>query len=109
MRRLLIAAIIAVASCAPPASESVSEGDVVTAAKVAVLAKLRDPQSAVFDGVHVSRGPSLPLVCGWVNSRNGFGGMTGRQRFTGSNNGATLEEEMAPGEMDKVWRTACGA
>lgn len=66
---------------------------------------LRDPASAIITGEYFSR-KSLPALCGYVNSRNGFGGMTGRQRFI-STGAVVIEEEMAPGEMDKAWAQFC--
>lgn len=51
-------------------------------AKEAVLAKLRDPASAVFTGVESCANPyGDTFVTGYVNSRNGFNAMSGNQRF----------------------------
>ena len=77
-------------------------------AKDLIKSKLRDPDSAVFDQVRVSRKSGHPIACGTVNSKNGFGGMTGAQRFI--SNGATLafiEEEMADGAINEVWARFC--
>lgn len=46
-------------------------------AKSEAAAMLRDPDSAVFNDVAVNGN----YVCGFVNSRNGFGAMTGRTLF----------------------------
>ena len=57
--------------------------------------KLRDPDSAVFSDVHfgklVADGKEAVVVCGRVNSRNGFGGMTGAQRFIGGGEASAIE------------------
>ena len=73
-----------------------------------VLAQLRDPDSAKFTDVEVRWSSGRPTLCGYVNSRNGFGGMTGAQRFiTAGSDFAVLEEQMRPGEMEPVWQQFC--
>ncbi|MEO6042214.1 MAG: hypothetical protein ABIP41_09960 [Croceibacterium sp.] len=44
---------------------------------------MREPDSTVLDSVHIAAGTfaEAKVVCGKVNGRNGFGGMTGFQRF----------------------------
>ncbi|RZF59115.1 hypothetical protein EWE75_23490 [Sphingomonas populi] len=77
-------------------------------AKDLIKGKLKDPDSAVFTAVAVSRKSGHPMACGRVNSKNSFGGMTGPQRFVSNGGGlAVLEEEMADGEMDKTWERFC--
>ena len=58
------------------------------AAHEVVRTLLRDPASAVFSGEVVREAPDLPdasyrefHVCGEVNARNGFGGMSGAIRY----------------------------
>lgn len=57
------------------------------AAYAAVKDRLRDPASAEFSDTFVVRAapgidmPEYFAACGWVNARNGFGGMAGRARF----------------------------
>ena len=63
---------------------SYQDAEQTEAGKRLVLAVLRDPDSAVFTGVQSFRPPhngGKVIVCGYVNSHNGFGGMTGSQRF----------------------------
>lgn len=74
----------------------------------AIRKKLRDPESAIFrNEVFYSNGPA-PVVCGEVNSRNGFCGMTGFERFFAvGDQMAVVESEMADGEMQKTWDTLC--
>lgn len=76
-------------------------------AKDAVRARLRDPDSARFDNVKTFAKAGKVVVCGRVNSRNGYGGMSGQQRFISGGDLAFLEDEMAAGEMDQVWSAAC--
>lgn len=70
------------------------------AARLAVLASARDPDSVKFDGLmHVVRPGEI--VCGKVNARNGFGGYTGFRAFiydhgmlfTEEHNGKTFQED----------------
>jgi hypothetical protein len=56
--------------------------------------------------VRVVRKGELVAICGYVNARNGFGGMTGPQRFI-SGGATVLESEMGPGEMDISWSQFC--
>lgn len=46
-------------------------------AEAAIKATLKDPYSAKFRNVH----KSLHNVCGWVNSKNGFGAYSGARLF----------------------------
>ncbi|MGE7204923.1 hypothetical protein ACQKJZ_04500 [Sphingomonas sp. NPDC019816] len=88
-----------------PANGGQRFGDQAIAQRM-VRNMLKDPSSAEFSEVHTGWSSGTPVTCGYVNSRNGFGGMTGRQRFI-SGNVTALEESMAPGEMGKVWDRMC--
>lgn len=60
------------------------EMSMVGDARVAVRNELRDPSSAEFSGGRVFYPDGYdgsPAVCGMVNARNGFGGMTGKQLY----------------------------
>ncbi len=90
----------AIAASAPvaPASETRAyaamdrdDKHAIFAAHRLVQARLRDPDSAVFDKqqswlqdpeVLVRRIDGKPaIICGWVNAKKGFGGMTGDQAY----------------------------
>lgn len=77
----------------------------------AVVAKLKDPGSAQFRNAffHLakSKGQYTPISCGEVNSKNGFGGYSGYQRYisAGSPDLTFLEEEMP--EFEKAWQQLC--
>ena len=89
---------------AKPASAGPSPIYAQILAKRDVRARLKDPESAEFTNV-TTRGR---VVCGFVNSRNGFGGMGGKQRFITRAGAITaLEEDMAAGEMEKAWAMLC--
>jgi len=67
-----------------------------------VKAVLRDPESAEFR--HVK-----PGVCGYVNARNGFGGMSGFQRFVITDAGPVLEThpQLNLSAFNRLWRENC--
>lgn len=70
-------------------------------ARVAVQSMLRDPDSAEFTGLAVHG----DVVCGYVNARNGFGGMTGPQRFIYQGY-AEIEEAGGSGFSER-WTRLC--
>ena len=71
----------------PSAHQSGYGRDCLCTPKDAITKMMRDPDSAVFGDVFFvndrksARGYYVPVVCGTVNSRNGFGGMTGPRDF----------------------------
>lgn len=70
----------------------------VRSARRAVLGTLRDPASAEFSRGwhHVREGELAGTVCGSVNARNGFGGMSGWRAFLVSPAGVVLYPEEEP-------------
>ncbi len=79
------------------------------AAEHAVLKHLKDPGSASFRGLFVSWLSGGPIVCGYVNAKNSFGGYTGFTRFVAAGSDtAFLESDMGAGEMEKTWAKFCG-
>lgn len=70
--------------------------------------RLRDPDSARFDRTHVSWKSGSPVVCGYVNAKNAFGGYVGRARFIAAGEAIqVLESDMAAGEMSQLWYQSC--
>ncbi|WIA54710.1 hypothetical protein N6H05_16810 [Sphingobium sp. WTD-1] len=53
----------------------------IRVAETLVKVRLREPDSAAFTGVKVVHMDGSEAVCGFVNARNGLGGMTGDQWF----------------------------
>lgn len=79
------------------------------AAEHAVLKRLKDPGSASFRGMFVSWASGVPIVCGYVNAKNSYGGYTGFKRFVAKGNElAFLESDMDDAEMTKTWMKFCG-
>jgi len=74
----------------------------------AVKAKLKDPESAQFKDTFFNKGSSnVPVSCGWVNSKNGFGGFTGYQRYVSAGKAELtfLEEQVT--DFQIVWNKFC--
>ena len=92
LRTLQIAVLAALGGCVavPPAPPENSRPYRLTNADTLAIAQafyytLKDPESARFAGIRAVRGDSgLVYVCGYVNSRNGFGGYTGFEAFAGT-------------------------
>jgi hypothetical protein len=77
----------------------------------AIKARLRDPGSADFRNSRFYSGGTAPVVCGEVNSKNGFGGYSGFQRFIAAGDVpdfAFLASDFAAGDsIDNVWKQVC--
>lgn len=92
----------------PEAAPAFNESLWIVKAQESVRARLRDPDSAEFRDVGIHQKNGAPIVCGQVNSRNGFGGMRGFQSFVFAGSiGTFLAEDMKAGEMKKVWQEMC--
>ena len=69
---------------------------------------LRDEKSARFSDIYFHRGKDgLPVTCGKVNSKNGFGGYGGYQRFIsgGTPELTYLEEKVS--DFHIAWKRLC--
>jgi hypothetical protein len=98
----------------PPPSNGYAE---IYLAKEAVTKIMRDPASAVFSDVFFvndrtsETGYYVPVVCGTVNGRNGFGGMTGPKRFVAAMSdlvqGLWLEGTTAQNIVGAEWNRFC--
>lgn len=100
-------AVMVIMIAASGASAATNEVSWMARGQDAVKLKLRDPDSAQFRNVKMGGRADLPLVCGEVNSKNGFGGYTGFQRFVsgGRPDITFLESDVA--DFIKVWATYC--
>ena len=101
---VLFVALIVVAKCSGGSDTVYSPPpvDLSYGAKQLVRARLRDPKSAEFRNV-TTHGR---VVCGEVNARNGFGGMTGFQRFVAAGDSAFVESEVKGG-LSTIWNRFC--
>lgn len=74
----------------------------------AVKAKLKDPKSSQFRRVYFHKGADrIPMTCGEVNSKNGFGGYGGFQKFVsaGKTDLTFLEDQVE--DFATVWNRLC--
>jgi hypothetical protein len=84
----------------------VSKAAVIAAGQKRVADALRDPDSARFKDVSFGQSPQIGfVVCGWVNSKNAYGGYSGFQRFICTEKGTYLEENDVNGDFSKAWRS----
>lgn len=88
---------------------SIEMAGVERSAQDDIKAILRDPESALFSSITVSERNSVKVVCGVVNSQNGFGGMTGGKRFISSPGIISVieGENMQASEFQGSWNTFC--
>ena len=70
----------------------------------AMKASLRNPKTAEITERRF--GPN-GAICGYVNGENGFGGMTGPQRFVAQGPTFTLEEQVGTAAMNRIWLQNC--
>jgi hypothetical protein len=85
--------------------------DMMSNAKAAVRAHLKDPGSAEFGRIFTHRGiDDRTVVCGWVNAKNAFGGYHGEQRFISNGTGEAtfVEEDVRAADFQVSWARFCG-
>jgi len=81
-------------------TKSVSTAEEESAAKAAVINKLKDPESARFgetwamDGTNGNRN-----ICGYVNAKNSYGGYTGMKVFHKSESTVLIESSDVLGAL----------
>jgi hypothetical protein len=80
---------------------AMNDHQALSAAYAAVLARMKDPDSAKIMNMHRVG----EYVCGEVNSKNGFGGYAGAKKFSVSPSG----EVLIAGESVElgVWASTC--
>ena len=87
-----------------------SEGAVWVVVQNNTKARLRDPSSAEFSGMHsIEKDGKIIGACGSVNSKNGFGGMSGPKRFIGGGNINAIEGDgmMDSSNFNEAWNRMC--
>lgn len=98
------------ASETAPEDEPLPTDDVTwkLVAESVVKERLRDPDSAEFSDMKVysPTDDRAAIICGYVNSKNGFGGMTGPQRFIAGGT-VLIEEQVTADQMQIAWNRFC--
>lgn len=79
----------------------------ISLAQAAVKRKLKDSKSAEFSSERLNKSSGTLVVCGYVNSKNSFGGFSGKQKYVsnGSSDGTFIEEEVE--NFISVWNKFC--
>lgn len=96
MRQLTtLCCALSLAACGGPSNTQDDAGYIIVGQNQ-IKSRLRDAGSAEFSQVRVSRKSGTVAICGMINSKNGFGGMSGPKRFV--TGGATAIE--SDGTMD---------
>lgn len=85
------------------AARMVRDDRLIADAKASVRRVLRDPGSADFANVFVSEKNGL-VTCGFVNARNGFGGMSGQQAFIAFSNRIAMPTDA---DFKAKWEKHC--
>jgi len=89
-----------------------SKYELIDLAKDEIRHRARDPESVQFGDVWVgtlvtSSTPSgTPVVCGYFNAKNGFGGYVGQQRFFGGPGMLMIDQEQRA-LIDQAWSDSC--
>lgn len=91
---------------APPSKE-LRDSSYIVRQQDSIRSILKDPDSADFKNSFVSHQKGVPVVCGFVNAKNGFGGYGGFERFISGGSIHVIESQMAEGEMDEAWIRVC--
>jgi hypothetical protein len=109
MRQLALLGALTLIACgdSEASRRSADRERTILIAQDRVSVELRDPGSAKFSSVDIN---GISTVCGRVNSRNGFGGMAGTQRFVATRDKVFLEEReeaIVPGSFEGFWERMC--
>jgi len=108
MRQLAVLfCALSIASCGN-ASKTADDSGYLIVGQDRIKSRLRDPESAQFSGLQVSRKSGVVAICGMVNSKNGFGGMSGPQRFiTGGATAIEGDGTMDAANFQQSWDMMC--
>lgn len=76
-----------------------------------VRGMLRDPESAKFRNLYFRmadvRGQRIPVTCGEVNAKNGFGGYGGYEQFVSAGSRQTTFLSSQSKDWPTIWRMLC--
>ncbi len=79
----------------------------LAAAQERVRLTLKDPASAQFSEVFISRSAGTTSACGYVNAKNSFGGYVGRRRFMVGDDSVFVEASDDDRGFSLLWPLRC--
>lgn len=88
-------------------SNGMSEAENKFSARLAVEARLKDPDSAKFSPMTVRDKDGVVTVCGDVNAKNGFGGYGGDQSYIVTGKGALFAKDVGGKTFLAMWKSRC--
>ena len=91
-----------------PSDTSLLDYELMLIHQEKIKARLRDPESARFTDVVVSRRSGSPVVCGYVNAKNGFGGYVGKEPFISGDSADLDIARLKEPSLEKLWPQFCG-
>ena len=105
---ILIMTCLFLSGCSDSGTKKMDKYTAEAMAKYLLEPKLKDAESAIFSSItYKDETADRPvIICGLVNSKNSFGGMTGNQRFI-LGGAIMIEEEFTTEQMNTAWQTFC--
>ncbi len=110
----IIGVVVLLSFCSSDHSSSASSDEYRNIAWIAqmednVRNRLKDPESAKFSQSKVYRGfKGAPMVCGFVNAKNSYGGYIGDKGFIAAGDLIWLQgNDMQDSEFEKLWTQVC--
>jgi len=109
--RILIGAVFAVVILAGCGQSDESKDEMDSIAKIRVAKErvqkfLKNPESATFTKVYITKVNGRKTVCGYVNAKNSFGGYAGNERFFSTGSIVALESQGFK-DFDEIWDSFC--
>jgi hypothetical protein len=102
--------LIAATTChtrSPADLAAEADQKLIADARWAARSRMRDPDSARFEGLRVSRAGGAAAVCGTLNARNGFGGYGGPQPFFVVGGVMTSAADLPQAAFVQAWSQHC--
>lgn len=86
-----------------------AQRDLLEKLRHSARSSLKDPESAKFSEERLYNGEDRDVVslCGYVNSRNSYGGYSGKQAFIVTTSGLVMFQEEQPRSFGYVWDVWC--
>jgi len=110
LKNLSITTVLILACSTAIANYPKKYSDLVGIAKENIRSQLKDPYSAQFESIYISKGNGKqPIVCGKVNAKNSYGGYIGGKRFYFiiADNQPVSEIESTSGSFHIIFEALC--